>query len=192
MGEFFNLDGMLRVFLSPRDLPPQSTEKFVYGIPPPQESVTFALRLPTRGWIKIPVKNVDEGVDLTLANPWLDMHAVCFAIVIDPDDDARMKAIQRFRETKLAKDLNHDTETVPAPTPEQIKTIGDSKETGPLQTFEVDLVLGRIPRVFLFRIWNEKSRLNAVVVGCRRTRFDAEETTLHNLLNAVKLDEVKN
>jgi Domain of unknown function (DUF4190) len=193
MGEFFNVDGMLRVFMTPRDLQAQSVDKYVLGLPPPQESVTFAMLLPTRGWIKIPVKNVEEGVDLTLANPWLDMQTVCFAVVIDEkEDDARMKAIQRFLETKLVKDLGHGAEPPPFPNPEQIKTIGESPEKGSRQLFEVDLVLGRISRVFLFRTWWEKTRLNAVVVGCRKSRFASEEETLHKLLDAAKLEEVKN
>jgi hypothetical protein len=191
LGEFFNLDGMLRVFMAPREYARASGDMYVQGVPPQQETVTFGLRLPNRGWVKVPVKNADDGVDLTLRHYWFDMCAVCFAIVVDPDDDVRMKAIQRFRETKLAKDLHHDPD-VPAPSPDQIKTIGESKDTGPRQEFEVDLTLGGIPRVFLFKTWSEKSRLNVVVVGCRKSRFGAAEATLHEMLQLVKLDEVKN
>ena len=194
LGEFFNLDGMLRVFLTPRELVPQSADKYVLGTPPLAESDTFALRPPTRGWIKIPVKNIDDGVDLTLANPWLDMQAVCFSIPgFDENlDDPRMKAIQRFLETKLARDLNHEDAAPAFPNPDQIKSIGDSPEKGPRQLFEIHLVLGRIPRIFLFRTWWENSRLNAVVVGCRNSRFASEEETLHKLLDAAKLDRVPN
>ena len=133
MGEFFNLDGMLRVFLTPRDLPAQSTEKYVLGTPPLQESVTFALRLPTRGWIKIPVKNIEDGVDLTLTNPWFDMQTVCFALDIHDDEDARIKTIQRFLDTKLAKDLNRDAEPAQFPPFDQIKSVDESPDTGQRQ-----------------------------------------------------------
>jgi hypothetical protein len=192
MGEFLNLDGMLRVFLTPRELTPASTEKYIIGIPPPFETVTFALRLPNRGWIKVPVKNADEAIDLTLTNPWLDMQTVCFAIVIDAEDDARMKVIQRFIDTKLAKDLNHDPEAAPFPGPNQIKSVNDSPEKGQRQLFEVDMVMAGIPRVFLFKIWPEKGRVNAVVAGCRKSRFGSEEATLHKLLELAKLEDVKN
>ena len=192
MGEFFNLDGMLRVFLTPRDLPVQSTEKYVFGTPPLTETVTFKLRLPTRGWIKLPPKNIEDGVDLTLTNPWFDMQTVCFALDIHDDEDARIKTIQRFLDTKLAKDLNRDAEPPQFPSPDQIKSVGESPDAGQRQLFEVNLVLGRIPRVFLFRIWPEKTRLNAVVVGCRKSRFAGEEETLHKLLDAAKLEDVKN
>jgi uncharacterized protein DUF4190 len=194
MGEFFNLDGMLRVFLTPRDLTPQSADKDVLGTPPLAESWTFALRLPTRGWIKIPVKNVDDGVDLTLANPWLDMQAVCFSIgnVDEKLDDIRMKAIQRFLDTKLVSDLNRGVEAPQFPNPDQIKSTAESPDKGPRQLFEIDLTLGRIPRVFLFRTWWDKARVNAVVVGCRKTRFVSEEETLHKLLDAAKLEKVAN
>ena len=194
LGEFFNLDGMLRVFLTPRELTPQSTDKYVLGTPPLAESVTFALRLPTRGWIKIPVKNVDDGIDLTLANPWFDMQAVCFSIpgFDEKIDDARMKAIQRFLETKLARDLNHDDAAPAFPNPDQIKSLGESPEKGSRQLFEIDLVLGRIPRIFLFRTWWENQRLNAVAVGCRKSRFVSEEETLHKVLDAAKLERVAN
>ena len=131
-------------------------------------------------------------VDLTLTNPWFDMQTVCFALDIHDEEDARLKAIHRFLDTKLAKDLNRDAEPAPFPMPDQIKSVGDSPDTGQRQVFEVNLVLGRIPRVFLFRIWPEKTRLNAVVVGCRKSRFAGEEETLHKLLDAAKLEDVKN
>ena len=191
IGEFFNLDGMLRVFLAPRDLAERNAS-YVRGTPTNHESVTFSLKLPTRGWGIVPVKNTEDGFELTLINPWRDMQAVCFALVVDDQEDARLKAIQRFLESPLAKDLHRDPEPIPFPSPNQIKTVGDEPEKGQRQLFEVDLVLGRIPRVFLFRIFPEKSRLNAIAVGCRTTRFPQAEAGLHKILSSGKLDELKN
>jgi hypothetical protein len=189
-GEFFNIDGFLRVFLYSRDLL-TPREAHIRGTPTNQESVTFALTLTDRrGWGIVPVKNTEDGVDLTLINPWLDMQILCFAIVVDEQDDARIKAIQRFIETKLVKDLNAK-ETPQFPAPEQIKSVGEGSDKGQRQLFEVDLTLGRVPRVFLFRLFPEKSRLNAAVIGCRKGRFAGVEPELHKILETVKLEEPK-
>ena len=192
-GEFFNLDGFLRVFLAPRDLPAQK-EMYVWGTPTPQESATFALKLPGRGWGKVPIKNSEEGIELILINPWLDLQAICFALAVDAQDDVRIKAIQRFLETGLAKDLNRDPEAnLPFPTPEQIKSVGEEGDKGASQFFEVELAPGRIPRVFLFRVFlSDKTRLNVAVVGCRKTRFPRYEEELHKMLESVKVEELKN
>lgn len=182
--EFLGLDGMLRVFLSSRDLRVVAGKR-ARSLPLNNES-RVVVNLPGGGWGQWTSKDTERGELLTLVHPWDDSQIVCFSLLPDKEEDARSKAIQRFLETELVKNLSRTKDVVPAfPEPSQIRPLDGDEKDANSQLFRVDLTLAAIPRVFLFRMLPNY----VVVAGTRKSRFSRLEESLKNILDSFQLDK---
>ena len=190
--EFFNLDGFFRLYVSAGDL------KF-----PPELAVTGP-KLPGDVWIKLVRPShawgirqdpqTDNAEELVLVNLWEDAHMLIASIRPEEQDkaeDCRREAIMAFLKTNLAKSLSKSTEPLPYPRPEQVKILSEDDRNPKQQDFIVYFPWGAIPRVFLFHVFPDRSRMNVAVGGARASRFDRLEEPLRKALEASRLEDVK-
>ena len=176
--DLLGVDGYLRIFARAKTL------KYANSLTLKSRELTdfrVALKFADRAWGELETRGTDE--DLTLVNLWEDAHLTVFGILADPDEDLRMKAIQRFLDSEVVKRLAPNPPPFPAEA--QIQTIGEPQPKS--QWFKVELPMGDTARVFLFRLFEGRSRINVVVAGTRRTRFGRLEEAFAKILESCEL-----
>jgi hypothetical protein len=185
-GEFFGLDGFLRLFVGTQQLKFQN-ETTARGRRLPG-GYSIAIKRPSPAWGILQDDKTEQPEDLTLVNLWDDAHIVVFGFRPDEQDKAdecRREAINTFLKSGLVKSLSKLAE--PAfPMPDQIRVINERRPRD--QDFIVTFPWPGGSRVFLFHLFEGGSRVNVAVGGARESRFDRLEPSIRASLESCVLE----
>lgn len=190
--EFFNLDGFLRLYVGAADL--KFSPQLAINGPKLPGDICVNLTRPSHAWGVRQNPQTENADELVLVNLWEDAHLIFFSLRPEENDkaeDSRREAITAFLKTSLAKALAKTNEPIPYPRPDQITVIKDDDRNPKQQEFTVSVSWGPIPRVFLFRVFPDRSRMNVAVGGARSSRFGRLEEPIRKSLESCRLEDVK-
>jgi hypothetical protein len=176
------VDGFLRQYVWSGKLkfPPE----LLVAKPDPSLRV-YSLQRPSQRWgvldpLPVTGKNSDRAMFVNLRD---DAHVLWLHDTVHPEDDAfslRARAVQVFSTSDLVQMIGRLTAE-----PETLKE-RDVHEDGRAQEFLLDAVLGGIERTFLFQLKPEGDRLNVLVGGARKQRFERLQPVLRQTLESFK------
>jgi hypothetical protein len=191
--EFLGLDGFFRLYVGATKDLKFETELVVRGQSLPGDYYV-TIKRPSFAWGVRQAVHSDTTEDLTLVNLWDDAHLIVFGLrpeELDRPDDCRREAIDAFLKTNLVKSLAKSTEKLPFPAASQIRVLKEDEKNPRQQEFIVEFSWGKFSRVFLFRVFAQRTRVNVAVGGARQSRFDRLEESIRQALESCQLEDVK-